>query len=154
MLLHWKFQRNRHAAFSLPEVVIATAVFVLVTSGLINGYVQMNRMATWSSWSVAAQSIASEGLEAARGAQWNELGGTDQWGPHTNADGSWWAYVTNCNLDVPSTGQLISVTNIITVSPISAQPPIRMIRSDCVWPLPITGKLATNTMITLRAPDQ
>lgn len=154
MLLHWKSQKPQPAGFSLPEVLIACVIFVLVTAGAIEGYVQMNRMATWSTWSVAAQSIASEGLEAARGAQWHEMGGLDQWGAHTNADGTWWAYVTNCYLDVPSSGAQIPVTLSITVSSISSSPPIRMIRSDCIWTYPVTGQLATNSMITLRAPDQ
>ncbi len=149
--------------FTLIEVLIAFGIFAVVTSGLIYGYVQANRTATWSSWSLAAQSIASQGLERARSAQWdsqmfpptNGLGTPDEWPPLTNASGVVLATVdTNCTMDVPSTGQLIYVTNYIYVSTVSSAPPLRMIRSDCVWTFPLTGQLATNTAITLRAPDQ
>jgi Tfp pilus assembly protein PilV len=156
-------RRTIHSlGFTLIEVLIAFGIFVIVTSGLIYGYVQANRTATWSSWSLAAQSIASEGLERARAAQWNELqpspytngpGTADEW--PTNSLGPATPYQdTNCTLDVPSTGQQIYVTNFIYITTYSGQPPLRMIRSDCVWTFPLTGRLCTNSAITLRAPDQ
>ena len=61
---------------------------------------------------------------------------------------------TNCTLDVPSTGTLIYVTNFIYVSTVSVSPPLRQIRSDCVWNFPLNNQLCTNTAISLRAPDQ
>jgi type II secretory pathway pseudopilin PulG len=150
--------------FTLIEVLIAFGIFTIATSGLIYGYVQANRTATWSSWSLAAQSIASQGLERARAAQWNELqpspytngpGTSDEWPPVTNSSGGVLPTLdTNCTLDVPSTGSLIYVTNYIYVSTISYTPPMRMIRSDCVWNFPLTGQLCTNSAISLRAPDQ
>jgi prepilin-type N-terminal cleavage/methylation domain-containing protein len=151
--------------FTLIEVLIAFGIFAIATSGLIYGYVHANRTATWSSWSLAAQSIASQGLERARAAQWNELqpspytngaGTADEWPPYTNASGVVLAKQdTNCTLDVPSSGSLIYVTNYIYVGNIgSGTPPMRMIRSDCVWNFPLTGQLCTNTVISLRAPDQ
>jgi prepilin-type N-terminal cleavage/methylation domain-containing protein len=147
--------RRIQAGFSLLEVVMAMFVFTIVVAGMVDGYVQMNRMATWASWSLAAQSVASEGLEQARAAQWNELSGPDQWPPTTNALGnSWPCIITNCSLDVPSTGQPIWVTNLITISTVSTAPPLRMIRSDCIWSFSITGQFYTNTVITMRAPDQ
>lgn len=147
--------RRIQAGFSLLEVVMAMFVFTIVVAGMVDGYVQMNRMATWASWSLAAQSVASEGLEQARAAQWNELSGPDQWPPTTNALGNPWpCIITNCSLDVPSTGQPIWVTNLITISTVSAAPPLRMIRSDCIWSFSITGQFYTNTVITMRAPDQ
>lgn len=152
-------QKKEHPGnlgFTLIEVLIAFGVFVIATLGLIYGYVQANRTATWSSWSLAAQSIASQGLERVRAAQWDELGTADQWPPTTNASGAVVpAQDTNCTLDVPSSGQQIYVTNFITIVPYGpAQPPLRMIRSDCVWTFPLTGKLCTNTVISLRSPDQ
>lgn len=154
MVIHQQ-PRTERAGFTLAELMISVLVFALASAGMITGYVQINRMATWSSWSVAAQSIASQGLEQARGAQWDELGGIDQWPPTTNSAGAVSPYInTNCSLDVPSTGQPIWVTNFITISTYSALPPIRMIRSDCAWVFPITGQIYTNTLITLRAPDQ
>lgn len=147
--------KRRRLGFSLVEVLIAFAIFALTTAGLIYGYVQANRTATWNSWSLAAQSIASQGAERARAAQWNELGAEDEWPPVTNAAGAVVATIdTNCTLDVPSNGQLIYVTNYIYVSTYYKTPPLRQIRSDCVWTFPLTGQLCTNTVVTLRAPDE
>jgi len=156
MFLHWKPVKNPRKGFSLLEVMISFFIFGLVISGLIYGYVQMNRTAEWAACSVAAQSIASQGMEQARGAQWNELGGIagDQWPPTTNSSGAVQPVYVTCALDVPSTGQLIYVTNAITLYAISVAPPLRMIRSDCLWNYPLTGQPCTNTVITLRAPDQ
>lgn len=153
MFLYWK-PRNQQG-LTLIEVMVSFFLFALVISGLIFGYVQSNRMATWSSWSLAAQSVASQGAERARAAQWNELGTEDEWPPVTNSVGAVIATMdTNCSLDVPSTGQLIYVTNYIYVSTYFKTPPLRQIRSDCVWTFALTGQLYTNSVVTLRAPDQ
>lgn len=155
MFSRWPQPKNPQAGFTLIEVLISFFIFSIVIAGMVYGYVQMNRMATWASWSLAAQSVASEGLEQARAAQWNELGGLDQWPPTTNAAGQIVPFQnTNCSLDVPSTGAPIWVTNFITISTVSATPPLRRIRSDCVWNFELTGQAYTNTVITLRAPDQ
>lgn len=155
MFLRWKPKKHQRLGFTLVEVLISFFIFSLVISGFMYGYVQTNRMATWAAWSLAAQSIASQGLERARGAQWNELGGNDEWLPTTNSAGGVAPYVdTNCTLDVPSTGQPIYVMDYITITTVSATPPLRQIRSDCVWNYPVTGQLCTNTAITWRAPDQ
>jgi prepilin-type N-terminal cleavage/methylation domain-containing protein len=154
MFLPWKPKINPRSGFTLIEVLIAFVIFTVVIAGLIDGYVQINRTATWCSWSLAAQSIASQGLEQARAAEWDDLGGNDQWPPVTNGLGVAQATIETNSLDVPSNGSLIWVTNYITVSTYSGTPPIRQIRSDCVWTYPMTGQLCTNTVITLRAPDQ
>jgi hypothetical protein len=115
-------------------------------------------MATWSSWSLAAQSVATQGLERERAAQWNEFDTEDQMPCNTTNSVTQlpWAapYCFTNTLDVPSTGGLIYVTNYIYVSQYSTAPQLRLIRSDCVWNFPMTGQLCTNTAISLRAPDQ
>ena len=149
--------KNLRTGFTLLEVIISFVVLGLVTSGILYGYVQMNRMATWSSWSLAAQSCASQGLEQARGAQWYETGGFDQWvsqNPLTNANGTIFVVSQTNTLDVPSSGALIYVTNYIRVSAWSISPPLRMIRSDCVWFFPQSSQYFTNSVIGMRAPDQ
>jgi hypothetical protein len=62
-------------------------------------------------------------------------------------------------LDVPTTGSPIYITNYVTISYVltsinPSNPPLRQIRSDCVWMYPWDGTPATNTAIALRAPDQ
>ena len=149
----------RSDGFSLIEVLIAFLIFAMTISGLIYGYVQANRMAEWSSMSLAAQSFAQQGMEQMRSAQWNS-----QIYPPTNGPGTQdelpmvnGVYQTNevNTLDVPTTGALIPVTNFITVTTVtnSSHTLLRLIRSDVVWTMPLDGKICTNTAITLRAPD-
>src|SRR5208282_4180130 len=65
MFLHRMPVRNRRLGFTLAEVLISVLIFGMVVGGLIYGYVQVNRMAAFSSMSLAAQSFASQGLEEA-----------------------------------------------------------------------------------------
>jgi type II secretory pathway pseudopilin PulG len=143
------------AAFTLIEVMIGFFIFGLVTAGMIYGYVEANRMAEWSSQSLAAMSYASQGLEQLRSAQWDAeefstgsgAGTTDFLGPSTNI-------VQADYLDVPTTGTQIAVTNTLSATQVSTNPPLKLLVSKVVWTFRPTGQLFTNTMVTLRAPDQ
>jgi prepilin-type N-terminal cleavage/methylation domain-containing protein len=156
--------RARRAGFTLIEILIAFLIFGMVVSGLIYGYVQANRMAELSSMSLAAQSYASQGMEQARSAEWDSQMWPVTNGPGTGDElaifpsGQSSTGTTNYSqtdyMDVPCNGTQIPVTDYITVTNISVNPPLRQIRSDCVWTFPLDGKSVTNTVITLRAPDQ
>jgi len=143
------------AAFTLIEVMIGFFIFGLVTAGMIYGYVEANRMAEWSSQSLAAMSYASQGMEQLRSAQWSAeefssgsgSGTTDFLGPSTNI-------VQTDYLDIPTTGSQIAVTNIMSATQISMNPPLKLLVSKVVWTFRPTGQVFTNTMVTLRAPDQ
>jgi prepilin-type N-terminal cleavage/methylation domain-containing protein len=155
-----KTKKHAHdTGFTLIEVMIAFLIFTITISGLIYGYVQANRMAEWASMSLAAQAYASQGLEQARSAQWNSQMWPIASGPGTGdelppgATGST-NYSQSDTMDVPQTGAPIYVTNTITVSKISDNPPLRQIRSDVFWTFPLDGTPCTNTAITMRAPDQ
>jgi type II secretory pathway pseudopilin PulG len=156
MMVHWKQKNNRitTAAFTLIEVLIAFLIFGLVSAGIVFGYVQANRMAEWSSMSLGAQSYAIQGVEQARAAKWD----TQVW-PQTTGPGTGdWLGTTNYSQvdtnDVPTTGAPILLTNYIGIMNVSTSPPLRQITSQVVWAFPLTGVLFTNTVITLRAPDQ
>jgi len=165
MVVHFKQADKRIAAnaFTLVEVMIGFCIFGMVTSGMIYGYVQANRIAEWSSQSLAAMSYASQGMEQMRSAQWcaeefstgSGQGTTDVLLMTNQPDGSW-GYWTNQvdSLDIPTTGAPIYVTNYLYVTSISTNPPLRRIVSQVVWTFRLTGELFTNTIITLRAPDQ
>ena len=168
MLLRCKPKNNLRLGFTLVECLISFFIFGMMVGGLIYGYVQINRMAEFSSMSIAAQSFASQGLEEARSVQFSYV----RW-PNTNADqfDPFWTVNGTTNLtpqvntlDVPTSGAPIYVTNFVTVTsactnliaanaPLGSSP-LRQIRSDCVWTFPLTGQLCTNTAISLRAPDQ
>jgi len=159
------YKRTRRAGFTLAEILVSFLVFTLTVGGLCYGYVQVNRMVVWSADSLAAQSYAAQGIEQMRSAQWN----SQQAPPQTNGPGTEdelplrpsgtainGYYSTNQvdTLDVPVSGAPIYVTNYITVTNISITPPLRQIVSKCVWTLPLDGRLCTNTVVTLRAPDE
>jgi len=157
MLVRLKLAGMRKAAdaFTLIEVMIGFFIFGLVTAGMIYGYVEANRIAEWSSQSLAAMSYASQGMEQLRSAQWiaeefssgSGSGTTDYLGASTNI-------VQTDYLDIPSTGALIAVTNYMTATQVSTNPPLKLLVSRVVWKFRLTGQLFTNTMVTLRAPDQ
>ena len=164
LILNKSTGRKFAAGFTLVEILVSIFVFMLVSSGLIYGYVQANRMAQWSSLSLAAQSYASQGAEQARAANWNPNGypmtsnfpgAFDELSP-TNEMLSGANYV----LDVPSEGlpgasdAAFYVTNIVSVTDISVNPRVRQIRSDVVWQFYLTGNYYTNTCILLRTANQ
>jgi len=152
------------AAFTLAEVLIATTILALALGGILYGYGAANDLSEWSSMSLAAQSMAAQGMEQARCAQWNSQQypyasgpGTGDELPVTNVVGGTWSTNysgTNYAMDVPATGTPFYATNFITLTTVQIAPPLRMIRSDCVWTFPRSQKIFTNSMVTYRAPDQ
>lgn len=147
------------------EIMIAFGILAMTTGGLVYGYVTANRLAEWSSMSLAAESFASQGTERARAANWRPRDYPPATGPGTMdelpppAGGG--PAITNVDFfDIPSKGDPDSsdfdlwVTNYVWVSNVTTNPPLRMYRSDAIWRFPLTGKLYTNSVVLLRAPDQ
>jgi prepilin-type N-terminal cleavage/methylation domain-containing protein len=147
------FLRARAAGFTLTEVVVSMGILALVTQGVILGYVQSTQRTEWNARSLAAQSVASQGAEQARSARWNAQvwpatsgpGGSDELGLTTT--------VQPVTLDVGTSGLQVMATNIVSVTTVSVNPPVRQIRSDCVWRFMNRGPF-TNTVVLLRASDQ
>ena len=144
-------QHQQTAGFTLAEVVVAIAVATLTFGGVIYGYVLTGDRAQWSAYSLAAQSLAMQGVEQARAAKWDPKA----W-PAVDELG-----VTNITevdvLDVPVSGQPVQATNYISVTTVSQDPPLRQLRADCVWSL-YNGRRSrgpfTNSVVTLRTADQ
>jgi type II secretory pathway pseudopilin PulG len=111
MVVRFKQADKRIAAnaFTLAETLIAIVILVLVMSGMLSGYVQINRTALWSSMSLAAQSVASQGAEQARCSKWD----TQVWpltntGPGTGDELGLTNYTqsgSNYTLDIPVSGR-------------------------------------------------
>ena len=139
--------RSSANAFTLVEVVIALGILALVIQGVIFGYIFSSRRAEWNGRSLAAQPLALQGVEQARAAKWDPQAwpSVDELAP-TN-------FVEVTTLDLPVAGEPIYATNFISVTMVSDNPPLRQIRADCVWSFLGRG-LFTNTVITLRCPDQ
>lgn len=148
------------AGFTMIEVVVAFFILGMVISGVIYGYVQVNRMAEWSSMSLAAQSYASQGAEQARAADWRPMDWPPTNGPGTMDELPPTSYWTTEVMDIPMKGEPTAsnspywVTNYVTITNLSVNPALRQIRSDCVWVSPMDGRPITNTVVLLRAPDQ
>jgi prepilin-type N-terminal cleavage/methylation domain-containing protein len=145
--------KKNSPGFTLTEVVISLAIAALAFAGVMYGYVMTTDQAEWSSYSLAAHSLAMQGVEQARAAKWDpqawpsidELGVTD--------------YVQVTTLDIPvSGGNPTLATNYVSISTVQTYPPLRELHSDCVWMLPYrkgrTSGPFTNTVVTLRAADQ
>lgn len=142
-------RRRNKAGITLVEVVLSLAIMGIAFGAIIMGYVLSARRAEWSAYSLAANSLAMQRLEQCRAAKWDLLTTpvTDEL-VATN-------FVTQAViLDVPISGENITyATNFTVISMVSANPPLKMVRVDCVWPFKGQG-LFTNTLITYRAPDQ
>jgi type II secretory pathway pseudopilin PulG len=151
-------------AFTLVEILMALGVFAAMVGGLIYGYIQVNRMAEWSSMSLAAESIASEGAEQARCAKWDSQVSSTNTGQGTGDELPPGTYInglganqnqgSNYSLDIPATGGAIYVTNYVFITKLSDTPKLRQIQSDYVWKVGLAGNYFTNSVFTVRGPDQ
>jgi type II secretory pathway pseudopilin PulG len=139
--------RNREAwAFTLVELVMTTAIAAIVIGGSIYGYVASAKRAEWSAYSLAANSLAMQRVEQVRSTQWDPHG-EDQF-KQTNFP------VQVDVLDIPISGTNIAyATSYTAITTVSANPVLRKIRVDTVWPFVGRGSF-TNTIVTYRAPDQ
>jgi len=147
--------KNSSNAFTLLEVLICFVILTVVMSGLITGYVQANRVAEWSSESLAAMSYAEQGMEQLRSAQWSaEEYPTGSGSGTTDVLGSNFTTNQSDSLDIPSTGAPIYATNTMSSVQVSSTPPLRLLTSQVIWTFTLTGQTFTNTIVTLRAPDQ
>ena len=156
VIFAYKYNGNRSAAFTLAELVIAIAILAMSISGLICGYIQVNYRSEFSAMSLGAQSLTVRSVEQARAAKWDlhsQTGGTGNGTADEMPPTNFVTIYTNA-LVVPATGQSVSVTNYVAISTISTNPPVRMIRSDCVWRAPLSGSWFSNTVVTYRSSDQ
>ena len=149
----WPYKKQQNTAFTLTEVAVSLAIAGLIFAGVLYGYVATADHAEWSAYSLAAHSLAMQAVEQARSAQWDPQAWpvVDQLGV-TN-------YTQVSTLDVPvSGGNITYATNYVSISAVSLNPPLRQLRADCVWMLANRGPRNrgpfTNTVVTLRAPDQ
>lgn len=134
---------------TLVEVVMSIAVAMVAVSGSINGYVFSVTQAECSAYSLAAQSLANQGLEQVRAAKWD----TAATPPVDMIVGGNFPPVVNI-LDVPISGtNIVYATNYTTITQVSSTPPYKMVQVDCVWRF-MNRRTFTNTVISYRAPDQ
>jgi Tfp pilus assembly protein PilV len=154
MTRNWNDSRPRRAptrrailGTTLTEVIISIAVTALAVGGMVSGYLFSVDRAEWSARSAAAQALTAQRIEQTRAARWDTMAGIDE------------VVTTNFPVEVvplnmPSTSMTgVLATNITTIALISEDPPLKIVRVDCLWSFLSRGPF-TNTLITYRSPDQ
>jgi prepilin-type N-terminal cleavage/methylation domain-containing protein len=140
---------SRHAGMTLMETLVSMMIVAILISGTINGYILSTNRADWSAQSLAAHSLALQRLEQVRAATWNVSGEIDV-DQVTSANFP----EVNSVLDLPVSGtNSVTATIRTTITTVSANPPLKMVRVDCIWPYRNRG-LFTNTITTYRAAEQ
>jgi len=136
-------------AFTLAEVVVSLAIASTVITGIITGYINCVYHAEWLACSAAAQSQASQRMEQVRAARWDTLAS-----PPLDEVASNQFPVVIQPLDLPrSGGKVILATNRTSISVISQDPPVRLIRVECTWRFP-GRRVYTNSLASYRCPEQ
>lgn len=149
MRLRTNSQSRGEQAFTLAEVVIASAIAALSLGSVIYGYVMAAQRAEWAAYSAAAQSLAMQKMEQFRAAKWDPNG----FPPVDQLVASNFPVEINI-LDIPISGtNIVYATNFSTITQPSTNPPVKMIRVFCVWNF-MGKRNFTNSISTYRAPDQ
>ena len=133
----------------MEEVVVSMAISAISITGISSGYIMSAQRAEWAGCSQAANSMALQRIEQVRAAQWDTLAypAVDE--------------VTSANfpvvvqpLDLPTSGtNVVYGTNVLTITTVSVDPPIKLVRSECTWRFMDRG-VFTNTITIYRTPDQ
>ena len=144
-----RFVPGERAGMTLVEVIVALAITGLTVAGIVAGYIYCTTAAIKGGLVQAASARAMERIEEAHSARWDTsvFPVVDQ------------LVASNfpnkvLSLDMPGSGSGgTSATIQTTISQIALNPPVRRIRVDCIWQFR-GAELITNTIETIRAPDQ
>jgi len=154
---NWRRPRNPAAAgrrmarrcggFTLEEVVVSMAISAITIGGVATGYVTTAKRAEWSTYAAAAQSAALQQVEQVRAAKWDPLAL-----PATDELVAANFPVATVKLDLPgASGTVAYVTNRVTITSLSVNPPLKLIRVDSTWSFLTRGPF-TNSVTTYRSP--
>lgn len=134
---------------TLVEVVVALAITGLAVGGIISGYNYCTTSAQKAALIQAANARAMERIEETRSVTWN----VTSWPSVDHLVASNFPPKT-VTLDMTGSGAVIIAALLQTeISRVSANPPLKRIRVDCIWELR-EGLAMTNSIETFRAPDQ
>lgn len=140
-------QRRNALGFTLQEVVFSMSIAALAIAGLITGHSMASQRALWGAHSQAAQAMAIMRAEQTRAARWD---------PHAVPpvddliEANFPMEVSPLDLPVTSDSPPRGTT-YTTITSISADPPMRLVRVECVWSCLGRGPF-TNTIIQYRSP--
>ncbi len=137
---------NQSRASTLVEAVIAMSVAGISIAALVGGFLSAESSSDAVSKALAANGLAVQGYEQVRGAKWDELSY-----PHVDDVMSSNFPPRAMVLDMPSSSTaLIWATNYTTITTISSNPWVKLVRIDCVYPVANRG-LRTNSIVSYRA---
>lgn len=142
-------RRHGQAGFSLQEVIMSMGITALIVAGAARAHVAAAMRAEWAACSFAAHNASMQRAEQVRSARWDTLASpaVDQM-----VSSNYPPQVTT--LEVPSIGtNVVYATNFTSISVLSLDPPMRVVRTDCVWRFSERG-LFTNSTVVYRGPDQ
>jgi hypothetical protein len=129
--------------------MLALSIAALTISGVATGYVLAAQQMEQAAASAAAEFMALQRLEQARAAKWDTLAN-----PPVDELAASNFPVAIATLDIPvARNKAHYATNTTTITTVSADPPLKRIRVDCVWSYMSRGPF-TNTVTLCRAPDQ
>jgi Tfp pilus assembly protein PilV len=142
-------RRQCATGVTLIEVVISMVIAGITISSIVAGYMFSARQLEQSACSSAAEFMARQRVEQVRSAKWDPLANP----PVNELAGSNFPVVVS-TLDIPvALNAPLYATNTTTITTVSTDPPLKMIRVECVWSLLSRGPF-TNTLTAYRAPDQ
>lgn len=134
---------------TLVEVVVALLVTALAILGIVQGYHYATNSAEKAALYQAANARAMERLEETRSARWDLAAPTkvDQVMASNFPTKS-------VVMDLSGSGAVATMASLETeITQVSTNPPLKRIRVNCIW-THRNGQVITNTVETLRAPDQ
>jgi hypothetical protein len=149
MIVGSKRYSRSESGITLVEAVMAMAIGGLMMAGVTNGFIQCMRQAEWSSYSLAANSLAVQRLEQTRAAKWDRMASPTI---DNLVSANFPADIEILDIPISHTN-IVYATNYTTITTVLSNPPLRMVRVDCVWRFMNRG-LFTNSIATYRAPDQ
>ncbi len=141
--------RTRRNGVTLVETLVAMLIVAVTIAATVNGYILAANRAEWAAQSLAAHSLAIQRMEQVRSATWNMTG---EFPVDNVIEGNF--PESKSVLDMPVSGSnVVTATTFTTITSVSTNPALKLIRIDCVWPYRERG-FFTNTLITYRAPEQ
>jgi len=144
-----RLRSRNQSGMTLAEVVIAMAISGVAVAGIIGGYVYCTTSAEKSGLYLAAHARALERIEETRSAKWD----TASWPPVDQlVVSNFPSKVVTLDLSGSGVGAVTGTLNT-DITLISANPPLKRIRVDCIWTFR-QGETITTTIETCRAPDQ
>jgi len=143
-----RLQRRHQAGMTLVEVTVAMAIAGLAIGGIVSGYNYCTNSAQKAALLLAANARAQERMEEIRSAKWD----TASW-PVVDqlVAANFPSKVVILELAASGGGSL-SATLQAELTEISASPPLKRIRVQCLWQ-GRDGQWVTNTLETCRAPN-